>query len=400
MVTRAAPVTRVLGGRRAGGWSLWPWVALSAVLQLGCDDKQAPADAASARVAQPPAPSVRLAERNAFDLLLADDGVELIWFQPTPKPRLVAQRLDSQGGVAGAQRDLVALDAAGLDGVDEIDGLAQGAAGERVTLAWSERRGAKHRVMAWLGAADKPLLRPTLLGEHTAPAGVRGNLRVVESRGLPTVFFRGEKSDCPSADPGEQCTTLSFVAIEADTTRARRGPLLVPSPCPAAIAGVGLSQGTWQYAVCSWKDGKVATTLFSVDFDPQYARAIELQPGCTPAGSLVSGARMLLGFDCGGARKMVEVDGTAPPNQAVDLGAGQLRCDNGHAVFDAGSFQYRFGKPQAGVELLLPTPLRHPGARAVWTGVTLLVAYPLGKDLVLETHECRGSQLTRRMALR
>lgn len=368
-----------------------------------CDD--APASragsasaAASAHAAAPGVAWIPLAERNAFQLLLVDDGVDLVWFQATPKPKILAQRLDSEGNALGKARDLAELTAAGLDGVDEIDGLAQAG---RLALAWSERRGPTRRVMAWLGELDTPILRPTALGEHTAPAGVRGNLRVVESRGTPTVFFRGENSDCPSGLGGaeERCTSLSFVSLEADATRARRGPLSVPSPCPAAIVGVGLSQDTWQYAVCSWRAGKVVTTLFSVDFSPQYARAIELQPGCAPLGSVVSGPRMLLGFDCGGARKLVEVDGTAQPHPAVDLGGGELRCDNGHAVFEAGSFRYRFEQPQAGLALLLPAPLRHAGVRAVWTGVTLLVAYPLGKHLVLETHECRGSQLTRRMSL-
>ncbi|MCA9645771.1 MAG: hypothetical protein KC492_34000, partial [Myxococcales bacterium] len=175
--------------------------------------------------------------------------------------------------------------------------------------------------------------------------------------------------------------------------KPRRGPLSVPSPCPAAIVGVSMSDKTWQYALCSWKDGKVDTTLFSVDFNPQYARAVELEHGCAPLGAVDAGRDILLGFDCGGVRKLTVVRDTQVPEPTRDMSDARLGCELGHLTFHAADFSQVFSAPQRNLEVLLPKAMQHPGLRAVWTGVSLVLAYPLGSELMLEAHSCQRGKL-------
>lgn len=374
----------------------------ASVLTWACEKERPAPPGASSAVAAKTLSGVTLVSRNGFDLALGSDGFELVWGAPHPPndPRaggakaitvgIWSRRFDATGHVLGEPRKL--FDLAAGRALGELEALALP---ERLALGWSEPVDGGYEVRGWLGEGAHQVMAPTTLGANQASANVRGNLRLMVSRGLPTVFFRGESGECPRgvASPGERCSAVSFVSLHSEGPKARRGPLSVPSPCPAAIVGVSMSEKTWQYALCSWKDGKVDTTLFSVDFNPQYARAVEIEPGCAPLGGVEAGRDILLGFDCGGARKLAVVRDTQVPEPTRDMSDARFECELGHLVFRAADFKRVFSVPQRNLEVLLPSPMRRPGVRAVWTGVSLVLAYPMGAELVVEAHTCREGNL-------
>ncbi|MGE3673643.1 MAG: hypothetical protein AB7K71_28490 [Polyangiaceae bacterium] len=385
---------------RAGSLAIWGCV--TALCVLGCD-KDKPEPPAAPSGALPKAlMGVTLASRNGFDLALGSDGFELVWGAPPPQEKaqrpgqksiavgIWSRRFDSGAHAVEAPRKLFEL-ASGHE-LGEVEALSLS---ERLAVGWTERDASGYEVRGWLGEGETEVMAPTTLGSNEASANVRGNLRLLTSRGRPTVFFRGASGDCPTgvASKDERCAAVQFVSLEPEGPKPRRGPLSVPSPCPAAIVGVSMSDKTWQYALCSWKDGKVDTTLFSVDFNPQYARAVELEQGCAPLGGVDAGRDILLGFDCGGTRKLAVVRDTQVPEPTRDMSDARLGCELGHLTFHAADFNQVFSEPQRNLEVLLPAAMQRPGIRAVWTGVSLVMAYPIGNDLVLEVHSCQQGKL-------
>ncbi|MCA9628167.1 MAG: hypothetical protein KC766_10900 [Myxococcales bacterium] len=387
---------------RIGFWLGSGLFSVCALGVCGCEKERPAPPSEPSSLAPKALHGVSLASRNGFDLALRGDGFELVWGAPHPpiqKARLPRKHVtvgiwswnfDAGGHGSGEPRKLFEL-TKGRE-LGEIEALALP---ERLAVGWTERVDAGHEVRGWLGEGTREVMAPTTLGANDVSANVRGNLRLMVSRERPTVFFRGASGDCPRgvASKDERCSAVGFVSLEPEGPRARRGPLSVPSPCPGAIVGVSMSEKTWQYALCSWKDGKVDTTLFSVDFSPQYARAVELEPGCAPLGGVDAGRDIFLGFDCGGSRKLAVVRDTQVPEPTRDMGDARFECERGHLVFRAADFRHAFSLPQRNLEVLLPVAFRHPGVRAVWTGISLVLAYPMGDGLVLEAHACRGGKL-------
>jgi hypothetical protein len=193
--------------------------------------------------------------------------------------------------------------------------------------------------------------------------------------------------------------SFAFHRLDATGATSQGLPMTVPLPCAQNSVGFAVgSSSRWYYGVCSQSTGKPVTTLFSIQHDPEYARADQLLEGCLPLGALVEANELWLVGDCTGEgqRHGVRVRGGNADIQ-------DLRVDRLEAVCQSGSPLIRqtgpagmilpLTNPRDRLEAFLPPALAPATARAVWTGRTLLVAIPSPALITLKGYQCDSTLL-------
>jgi hypothetical protein len=124
--------------------------------------------------------------------------------------------------------------------------------------------------------------------------------------------------------------------IRAEGASSPRVPLAVPSPCQRSIAGMAALGSRFYYGVCAETDGAAATTVYTIDRDPEYARTDAVLEGCTPIGSTLAGESAWFVGACGEGRKIARfVRGEDVPT-TIDFGKDPLRCVEGRPVIPIG----------------------------------------------------------------
>jgi hypothetical protein len=133
--------------------------------------------------------------------------------------------------------------------------------------------------------------------------------------------------------------------------------------------------------------------MFSIQYDPEYARAEPLLKGCLPLGTLeVAGEPWLVG-DCHGKRRAARVPVGDEKVQVEPIDAPSITCTPQRAELRQGRFVLQLREPRANIQAALPESFAPTGARAAWTGTTLVAAYLSGAELQIRAFACQGGQL-------
>lgn len=344
--------------------------------------------------ALPSVAGVRLVTPTAFDVVPSAAGATLSFVEATPR-RTVRLELDANGAASGPAR--LALDGAAMPG--EPSDLAAAWVQGRLALAWVERSGSSARVRAAWARAEgvNPAAPPKIFELGSAwlgPRTARGNL-VVAARGeRALVFARGEQAAC--VDPGHKsCFGFSFHELQADRAVVTGLPLTVPVPCTDHSAALAVIGGRWHYGVCTDTGKAPMTTMFTIEHEPEYARADRLLEGCRPTGTVVFGGAAWLVGDCQGNRRAVRVAGREEPLEFLELRTVRLECAADGTRVRAPGLDLVLDEPRGGLEALLPSDLAPPGSRAAWSGRALVVAATGSGALSLTRHRCEGGRLAR-----
>jgi hypothetical protein len=339
-----------------------------------------------------------IATPTAFDLVPSESGATLVFVEARGR-RTLRLELDAAGAVKGSPA--TALDGASLHG-DPSD-LAATWVHEKLALAWVERVGPKATVRAtWaradgVNAAAGPKvfeLGSTWVGPRTA----RGNVVVAARDDRALVFARGEETPC--TDPGQKsCFGFAFHELQPDRAVPTGLPLTVPVPCTDHSATLGVVGERWHYGVCTDTGTAPVTTLFTIERNPEYARADRLLEGCKPSGTLVFGHALWLIGDCQGNRRAVRVAGRNDQLEFIELGTARLDCASDGPRVRAPGLDLVLDEPRAGLETLLPADLTPAGSRAAWSGRALLVATAGSGALGMSRFRCEAGRLLKESVL-
>ncbi len=379
--------------------SVWCRYALVVLSLSACKRETSPAaqgrssGASSATAAPLPLKGgLLLVTPTAFDVVPSRSGATLVFVEAAPR-RTVRLDLDASGAVQG--RPLAALDGSAMPG--EPSDLGAAWVGSTLALAWVERVGPKARVRASLARPDavNAAAPPKVLELGSAwlgPRTARGNLVVAARGDRALVFARGEETAC--GDPGQKsCFGFAFHELEAERAVATGLPLTVPVPCTDHSAMLAVVGDRFHYGVCTDTGKAPMTTLFTIERNPEYARADRLLEGCKPSGTLVFGGAAWLIGDCQGSRRAVRVAGRNDPLEFIELRTVRLECATDGARLRAPGFDLVLDEPRAGLEAVLPVELAPAGSRVAWSGRALVVASTGGGALGVTRYRCDGGRL-------
>ena len=369
---------------------------VAALCLLGCAPSK-PKPSLSSASAAPKAVAVtvvdgQLSSPSAFDLVAQPDGLRLLWAAPAPAAGWLSEVDLSQAGTPRGTPRRLALPARMLGKVTDLSASYVGA---ELALAWLEQGQREARAMASIIAGSET---PALidLGPAAGSAdSARGNIAIVpeleQQRAL--VMWRGLASPCiePQSSP---CVGFTFRRVRPGIAEASGMPLSVPVPCASHSVQLATSPGRFHYGVCTREGADPLTTMFSIQYEPPYARAEPLLKGCLPLGSLLVAGAPWLVADCHGKRRAVPVPLSDEKVQAENIDALKISCTPERAELRQGRFVLSLREPRAGLQAVLPASLSPTGARAGWTGKSLLVAYESGGRLETRTYSCRAGTLS------
>ncbi|HEV8548594.1 MAG TPA: hypothetical protein VGQ57_06190, partial [Polyangiaceae bacterium] len=130
---------------------------------------------------------------------------------------------------------------------------------------------------------------------------------------------------------------------------------------------------------------------FSIQHDPEYARADSLLEGCSPRGTFVwRNAAWLVG-ECPGGRRAARIGDD--PAESLDLHGARLECQSGHMRLRTPGLDLALEEPRSGLAPLLPDDVAPAGSRAAWAGRALLVATLAGTTVHVARRSCNGDRL-------
>lgn len=337
-------------------------------------------------------PLGRLAAPTAFELAARPGGgATLVWGPASRNDGAVQMRELDATGVLQASSE-VAVAASNVTG--EVADIAAAWVGSRLALGWLERSGAATRVRAsWAGMSSAPF---ELGAAWTGPRGSRGNIVMAARGDKALVFARGGEAAC--IDPAKHgCFAFGFHELEASRAVPTGLPMSVPVPCTDNSAALAVVGERFHYGVCTDSAGRPVTTLFSIQHDPEYARADTLLEGCKPAGTFVWHDAAWLVGDCEGGSRAARIGND--PQEFLDLHGLRLECRSGTLRIRAPSLDLALDEPRSGLAPLLPPDVAGAGGRAVWTGRALLVASSFVEELRLTRSTCNGDRLETSMLL-
>ncbi|HWZ90826.1 MAG TPA: hypothetical protein VNW92_18320, partial [Polyangiaceae bacterium] len=259
---------------------------------------------------------------------------------------------------------------------------AGGAARSRGVVRPISDSGSAPRVIE-IGAVLRPVSTP------------RGNLAIASNANRFVVLARGQKSECIEATEND-CVGFGFHRLDATGGGTQGLPLTVPLPCEQNSVSFAVAGSRWYYGVCSHATGKPVTTLFSIQTDPEYARADRILEGCLPLGALSQGGDLLVVGDCGGERRAVRVRGGNAETSEVRVDRLDAVCDAGRPLIHQlgpSALQLALDGPRDRLEAFLPPAFSPEASRAIWTGQTLLVAAVTNGVVTLKGYRCDSTLL-------
>lgn len=331
----------------------------------------------------------RLDTPSAFDLVESRDGATLLWApegaQPAPLMELL---LDREGLPAEAPRPAIPTTPA----LGRFSDLRAARGGVRTTVAWVERSSGEARTRAAIlrrgAAAELFDLGPAFF----APEPAQGQLAVTATEDGALVLSRGLGEPCVEAGATD-CHGFGFHRVRPGLVDGRGLPLSVPKPCVQGAVHLSVLDNRWVYAICSQAVAEPRTTVFSIRYDPEYARADAVLPGCHPLGLERFQDAIWLFGDCAGVRRAVRITGDDAPMVHQVVPPGSLECPEGHPRLRSGDDEIPLGAPRSGLEVWLSAPLLPPGGRAAWSGEALLLAFvDATRRLHLERRRCPPSK--------
>lgn len=370
--------------------------ALLLVLALaGCGRAKPAPPGAAASAAPASAPrlivSGTLSSASAFELLADDSGLHLLWASDAPGSHWLSDaELGQDGSVRGQPRPL-ALPRRVLGRVTD---LSAALVGQQLALAWVEQGKDEARASATL---DARAVAPAVLDLGVAALSAesaRGNIAIAAEaeQDRAIVMWRGSTAPCvdPQATP---CTGFTFRRLRVTGAETTGLPLSVPVPCASHSVQLSVSPGRFHYGVCTREGSDPVTTMFSIQYRPEYARVEPLLKGCLPLGTVQAQGKVWLVGDCHGKRKAVPVPVADEKPQPEYIDALNITCTPERAELRQGRFSLSLREPLAGLQALLPATLLPSGARAGWTGRSLVFAYLVDGRLQTRALSCQRGKL-------
>lgn len=367
---------------------------------LGCAKASSPGGLASASASATPAAAARkvvtreLSSPSAFDLFAAPDGLRLSWATASPSAGWLKEVELGHDGAPRAPAHSLPLPARVLGKVTDLSTTPLEG---RLAVAWLEQKKGEARASASVvGTTGAPALIDLGAAAITAESA-RGNLALVAEpeRQRALVLWRGLAAPCVTAQP-EACVGFTFRRLRPDGAEPSDMPLSVPVPCASHSVQLLSSPGRFHYGICAREGNEPVTTMFSIQYEPPYARAEPLLKGCLPLGSLlVSGSPWLIA-DCHGRRRAVPVPRADERVEPEPIDALRISCTPERAELRQGRFALALREPRAGLEALLPSSWLPAGARAGWTGKSVVVAYESAGQLETRVFGCERGTLVPR----
>ena len=392
---------------------------------LACDDcdENIPRVGARSGSLPPPAPAAAapraVATPASFDLVATGSGALLAWGAPAETGGAVSLlALDSLGGERGRPRTLFERRTGAPTSALEI---AAASGGGRVGVAWVSRAGDALTVLATHGSDEAEAFAPPIDlgpvsldgsagGATGAPSGTtsRGALAASAAEdGNVAVLHRQMPGECPPGGEAPSATDGRCVYFGVERlggspggTERRGVGLAAPDPCPRSVVGYVWSAGVWYYGICTaaGDERSPVTTVYAIQFDPEYAHAERVLEGCDPIGLGASRRGVVAIGRCSGRFDAVELRDAARERAELSGVERSVVCSEGRpkiTLRDAqgASIERVLGGPESGIEVLLPDAVAAPGSRAAWTGDALLVATAEGGSVSLRRHRCEGDVL-------
>jgi hypothetical protein len=371
------------------------WLAVLLCAAAGCGKPSAGEPAPSASSSRPPTPHLittdDLSSPSAFELVARPDGLRLFWASTQRTPGWLFEADLAQDGTPRQPPRPVPLPAHTLGKVTDLSATM---VGEQLALGWVEQSKDEARAVAtMLAGTDAPILLD--LGPAAVSAdSARGNLVIAaeEARDRALLMWRGLSAPCVTPQEAP-CVGFTFRRLRAGAAEPTGLPLSVPVPCASHSVELSVSAGRFHYGVCTREGADPVTTMFTIQYEPEYARAEPLLKGCLPLGTLdVGGVPWLVG-DCHGRRKAVPVPLNDEQVQPDPIDALSISCTPERALFRQGRFSLTLREPRANLQAILPANMLPNGARAGWTGKSLVVAYLALSRLTTRSFACKAGTL-------
>ena len=371
-----------------------PLLPFALCFGLACSKSTASPPAPTSASAVPSSHVVAAEEQSsasAFALIAKPSGLRLIWASAAPGPDwLLEAELGHRGERRAADRALQVPPHT----LGKVTDLTATSWGELLALAWLEQGSHEARAQASVYDAGKA---PALL--DLGPAALvaeaaRGNIAIAPEpeRGRALVLWRGLEAPCVDAQAGP-CTGFTFRRIGSSVADATGLPLSVPVPCASHSVQLATAAGRFHYGVCTREGTDPLTTMFSIQYDPEYARAEPLLKGCTPLGTIDAGERAWLVGDCHGKRRAVPMPLMDEKVEVESIDNLAISCTAQRLELRQGRFTLRLREPRAGLEAVLPAGFVPTGARVGWSGSTLLSVFKAGSRLETRAYACRDGKL-------
>jgi hypothetical protein len=366
-----------------------------ALLCAACPGSKSTQSLASASAAPPAAPVViqtgELSSPSAFELVALPDGLRLLWASATAGAGWLYEAELAHDGTPRGKPRRIALPARTLGKITDLNASY---VGQQMALAWLDQGKNEARASASLIAGIEPPLVLDLGAAASSAESARGNIALVAERDQKgaLVMWRGLPAPCVEPESGP-CVGFAFRRLRAGAAETMGLPLSVPVPCASHSVQLGASAGRFHYGVCTREGAEPVTTMFTIQSEPSYARAEPLLKGCVPLGTLdVAGSPWLIA-DCHGKRKAVPVPLADEKVQAEYIDAPRMSCTPQRAELRQGRFVLELREPRGDLQAVLPPSLLPTGARAGWTGKSLVVVYPSGGQLETRVLSCRDGRL-------
>ncbi len=342
-----------------------------------------------------------LASRVAYDLVLVGDGAVLVWGPPADQGGGIrAARLDAFGTRAGDEARVYEPPGGSADRTyaPSVLELSAAAAGGKIAVLWVERDGVDLPVRAQVGDAESLAFGAARGIEAGVVRGMsyRGHVGVAGSPdGSFVGIYRGQDRPCQEG-ASTTCAGFGVRPIRAGDVGESRVPLAVPSPCQRSIAGIVSTGDRVHYGVCSEDGGSAATTVYTIQQDPEYARSDTVLEGCAPVGALLEGDATWVVGQCGDDRRLARFATSTEPPTVLAMKNEPIRCEDGRPVIPvADGLDVTLTGPRDHLEPLLPKTLTELGARAVWTGRSMILAVALAREVAIHRYECEDGRFQR-----
>jgi hypothetical protein len=332
-----------------------------------------------------------LSSPTAFELVADARGLRLLWASEQNEPGWLLEAELAQDGAPRAKPRALPLPRRTLGRVTD---LSAAFVGEELAFGWIEQSASEARAVAAVTAGAAPAQLLDLGAAAVSAPSARGNIAVAgePEQGRALVMWRGLDAPCVSPQPSP-CTGFTFRRLRPGIAEPTGLPLSVPVPCVAHSVQLSVSPGRFYYGVCTREGVESVTTMFSIQYDPEYARAEPLLKGCLPLGTVEAAGKPWLVADCRGKRHVVPVPHLDEKVEAEPLDAPQLTCTQERAELRQGRFVLSLREPRAGLEPVLPSSFVPSGARAGWTGRSLLVTYVADGRLQTRAFACQNGRL-------
>lgn len=335
-------------------------------------------------------PQIRLTADAAYDILPAPEGGLLVWGDADTQS--LAWRALGPDGTA--QPDVERLPSSG-GVIAEVRGKSSG---RRVGLSWVVTSEGVSRVYSAVSVDGGRHIGPASPHGQSARASARtgGRLAVAaDEHGSVALTYRLSRGPCEVGTCDRyRREVIGKKALGVVRTQEAR---VVPNACQHMLEGSLYRDGTWYYGVCR-RTPRAEHTVFAIRPSLSYAAAFtEAGAGCERAWLAPLDREVAVVSRCADGVQLVTLDRMGRRTLELRDARRRVVCEAGRPVLHIGRGELfrtlHLAKALAQVHPLLPEATADAGARAIWTGETLVVAFAADRQLRMRRFRCVGRRL-------